>query len=171
MFWFYSVYDLLCKWSFKFDFTLWNHLFQTFSSFTTSRNLKVQTILKKKFKKEMYSHSFLVHTLNNSNSYNFCGVYCIVKARCSYKCFTVLIHLTSVTTHWGNCSTERLRNLSEVTQQKNGGARMKTQAFWLQSPCLQSLREAAFHSSLVSTYKATRTSLIAVRGKLFSCFK
>lgn len=45
---------------------------------------------------------------------------------------------------------------------------MKTQVFWLQSPGLQSLWETAFHSSLASTYKALRMSLMAVGGKLFS---
>ena len=46
------------------------------------------------------------------------GVYCKIKVRCLYKCPTMLIRLTLITTHWGNCSPERLQSLPKVTSEK-----------------------------------------------------
>lgn len=51
---------------------------------------------------------------------------------------------------------------------KNCGARMKTQAVWLQSSCLQSLHETVFHYILIS---ACKPGGMSVRGKRFSCLK
>ena len=46
------------------------------------------------------------------------GAYYIINVRCLYKCPTMLIHLTLITTHWGNYSPERLRSLPKVTSEK-----------------------------------------------------